>query len=102
MYSGIKADIESVFQWLRGSDEIQWEAQIVTLSDAISDAGLMALPRTRPDKTGTGSQEPATVLPGTREIGTALPYLRAMLAAVQRRNRAAALQSGRAALSSLT
>lgn len=87
MYSGIKADIVSVFQWLHGTDEAQWEVQAVVLADAISDAGLMLLPQTRPDKTGTRSQEPPTILPGTREMGKALPHLRAMLGAVHRRNK---------------
>lgn len=90
MYSGIKADIERVYQWLQGTDETQWEAQTTVLSDAISDAGLMFMP----DKTGTRRQEP----PGTSQISTALPHLRAMFRAVQHRNRAAALESGRGGL----
>jgi hypothetical protein len=102
MYAGIKADIERVFHWLQGTDETQWEAQSALLSDAISDARLMAFPLTRADKTGIRSQEPPAVLPGTSEISTALPHLREMFRAVQHRNRAAALESGRAALSSLT
>ena len=101
MYVGIKADVERVFQWLHGTDETQWEAQSALLSDAISDARLMAIPA-RPDQAGTRSQEPPAVSPGTSKISTALPYLQEMFRAVQRRNRAAAVESGRAALSFLT
>ena len=102
MYPGIKADIERVFQWLQGADEAQWDAQTAMLSDAISDAMLMMLPLARPGRIGTRSQELPSLIPGTKELSTALPHLREMFRSVPHRNRAAALESGRMALSSLT
>jgi hypothetical protein len=91
MYSASREDLKTVLEWLHGSDESQWQYQTTLLSDMISDLQRMA----------RRSMESDVVPPGAGEINTALPHLTKMLIAMHNRNRAAAIESGEAALAVL-
>ena len=91
MYSASGEDLQTVLEWLRGSDESQWQYQTTLLSDMISDLQRMA----------RRSMESDLVPPGAAEINTAMPHLTNMLRVMQDRNRPAAIKSGEAALALL-
>jgi hypothetical protein len=91
MYSASREDLQTVLEWLRGSDESQWQYQTALLSDMISDLQRMA----------RRSMESDLVPPGAAEINTALPHLTKMLSAMHSRNRPGASASGEAALALL-
>ena len=91
MYSASREDLQTVLDWLRGSDESQWRYQTTLLSDMISDLQRMA----------RRSMESDFVPRGADEIKTAVPHLRKMLGAMRSENRTAAIKSGEAALALL-
>jgi len=101
IYSQEKADIETVVEWLEGTDETAFDHYAGFIEEAILDLKELATPKTRRDKNPSRSAELPTVLPGTTEINTALPHLRAMLNAMRRYERAISLEEGRAALACL-
>jgi len=100
-YSASREDFRSVFEWLHGSDESQWEYQTTLLSDTIADLQRMAHPVRGPGKTGSRSMAPAVIPPGGDEINSAMPHLTNMLRVMQNRNRPAAIESGEAGLALL-
>jgi hypothetical protein len=101
MYSASRSDVKNIVQWLQGHDESQWKDQTSLLSETISDLNRMARPKRRPDKTGSRSMEPDSIPHGAAEINTAMPQLKNMMSAMRSRNRAAAIESGEAALAFL-
>jgi hypothetical protein len=91
MYSASREDLQTVLEWLRGSDESQWRYQTTLLSDMISDLQRMA----------RRSMESDFVPRGADEINTAIPHLMKMLGAMRSESRAAAIKSAEAALALL-
>jgi hypothetical protein len=100
-YSGRRADLENVLQWLRSNDELQWEDQTRLLFKTVSDLEKMAQARTRHDETGSRSVEPDFFSREANAINVARPELTKMMNAMRSRNRAAAIESGEAALALL-
>lgn len=86
MYSASREDLQTVLEWLRGSDESQWQYQTRLLADMISDLQRMA----------RRSMESDFVPRGADEINTAMPHLMKMLGAMRSQNRPAAIKSGEA------
>ena len=91
MYSASREDLKTVLDWLRGSDESQWQYQTTLLSDMISDLQRMARRSMQSDSAPRGADE----------ITTALPHLTKMLGAMHNRNKSAAIECGEAALALL-
>jgi hypothetical protein len=98
MYAATRIDLKNIVQWLRGRDESQWEDRTGLLSDSIADLSEMALPLARRDKTSGRSEERDLILSEASEINAAIPHLQAMLSAMERRNREAALEYGKVVL----
>ena len=98
MYPVRRDDLKSVLEWLQGNDESQWKYQTSLLSDTIADLQRMARPIRRPDKTGGRSVESNFFSSEATAINVAMPLLKNMLSAMHHQNRAAAIESGEAAL----
>jgi hypothetical protein len=101
MYSASIADLENITQWLRGSDDLQWEDQTALLAQTISDLEDMAQPKTRRDKTGSRSAESDLLTPEATAINAAMLDLIEMSMAMELGNRKDAIESGEAALALL-
>lgn len=89
MYADSKTSLKSIVEWLEGTDDAGWEAQIEAGEGCRSDMERMARPNYRRDRDRN---------PDSGRLNRATPHLRAMLTAMRSRNRAAALEHGRAAL----
>ncbi len=89
-----KETLKGILDWLAGTDEAGWDAQIEVGEECRSEMERMARPvygRTR------RSQRPERN-PDSPKLNRAIPHVRAMLTAMRSRNRAAALEHGRAGL----
>jgi hypothetical protein len=91
-YSAHWEDLHGVVQWLRGDDEAGWLNQIELLAGTMFDLKDMARPLIRQ----------IVVPPEAMAICVALYQMTQMMAAMQRRDRAPALECGQAALALLT
>ena len=91
MYSASREDLQTVLDWLRGSDESQWRYQTTLLSDMIAEMQRMARRSTESDSAPRIADE----------IKTAVPHLMKMLGAMRSENRGADIKSGEAALALL-
>jgi len=98
MYADAKNSLKSILDWLAGTDEAGWERQIELGEECRSDMERMA----RPIYTGAKARSHGALGPerdpNAGKLNRVIPHVRAMLTAMRNRNRAAALEHGRAAL----
>ena len=98
MFADAKNSLKSILEWLDGTDEAGWEHQIELGEECRSDMERIARPIYRGAKArGHGALGPERN-PDAGRLNRAVPHVLAMLAAMRKRNRAAALAHGRAAL----
>lgn len=96
MYADSKDSLKSILEWLDRTDKAGWERQIELGEECQSDMERMARPiyaRTR-GRSALGPERN----PDAGRLNRAIPHVRAMLNAMRNRNRAAALEHGKAAL----
>ncbi len=90
-----KDKLKSILEWLGGTDEAGWEAQIEVAEGCRSDMEREARPvYGRGARRALGPERN----PDAARLNRAAPHVRAMLTAMRNRNRAAALEHGRAGL----
>ena len=97
MYTDSKAALENILKWLEGAEEAGWEGQIESGEAAREDMERMARPdyhRGHGRDVVQGTQRD----PNAPKLNRAIPHVRAMLTAMQNRNRVAALEHVRLAL----
>jgi hypothetical protein len=99
-YDGTKDLLKNIVEWLEGSDESDWEGQTAFAVECISDMRRMAQPIRRNDKPVSFAEE-MFESPVAGKLSKAIPHAEAMLRSMRSRNRAAALQSGKAALAAM-
>jgi hypothetical protein len=98
MYADAKNSLKKILEWLDGSDQAGWEHQIELGEQCQSEMERMARAIYRGAKArGHVAQGPERS-PDAGKLNRAIPQLRAMLTAMRNRNRAAALEHGRAAM----
>ena len=97
MYEDSKNTLKGIVEWPEGSDEAGWEVQIGTGEAAREDMERMARPGYHRGR-GRGMAQGPQRDPNAPKLNWAIPHVRAMLTAMQSRNRAAALEHGKAAL----
>jgi hypothetical protein len=86
-----KDSMKRILEWLEGDDQAEWDKQIELGEECRAEMERMARPNYRRGRGGlTPDHDP--------NLNRAIPHVRAMLAAMRSRNRAAALEHGRAAL----
>jgi len=98
MYSDAKNSLKSILDWLAGTDEGGWEHQIELGEQCKSDMERLARPIYRGAKARSHGALGPERDPNAGKLNRATPHVRAMLTAMRNRNRAAALEHGRAAL----
>ena len=100
MYEDSKAALKRILDWLEGTDEAGWDSQIESGEAARADMERMA----RPDYHrghGKGMVQGQQRDPNAGRLNKAIPHVRAMLTAMQNRDRVAALEHGKLALTVL-
>lgn len=97
MYADAKNSLKSIVEWLDGTDEAEWEHQVDLGEQARSDMERMARPIYSGARKGSHAFGPERN-PDAGKLNRATPHVRAMLTAMRSRNRTAALEHGRAAL----
>jgi len=97
MYEDSKNSLKDIVAWLEGSDEAGWEVQIESGESAREDMERLARPDYHRGR-GRGMMQGPQRDPNANRLNRATPHVRAMLTAMQSRNRAAALEHGKAAL----
>jgi hypothetical protein len=98
MYADAKNSLKNILEWLDGTDDAGWDRQIELGEQCqckmeriarVIYRGAMAR--------GHGAQGPERN-PDAGKLNRATPHVRAMLTAMRSRNRAAALEQGKAAM----
>jgi len=97
MYADAKNSLKNLLDWLDGSDEAAWEHQIQLGEQCRSEMERLARPKYSGARKGSHQFGPERN-PDAGKLNRAAPHVRAMLTAMRNRNRAAALEHGRAAL----
>jgi hypothetical protein len=97
MYADSKNSLKDIVDWLEGSDETGWEAKIESGETAREAMERLARPDYHRDR-GRGTVQGPQRDPNAPKLNKAVPHVRAMLAAMRSRNRAAAIEHGKAAL----
>ena len=96
MYADSKAALENILKWLEQTDDAEWEHQVEVAEACRSDMERMARPDYRRGH-GSAFQGPQHD-PNAPKLNKAIPHVRAMLTAMQKRDRVAALEHGKLAL----
>jgi hypothetical protein len=91
-YDGTVEQIRQITRWLESADEEGWPDQTSLALETLSEVERMAASKESPDK------GPVQIVPGDPKMQRALPHVRAVVSAMQRRERRRALESGRTAL----
>jgi hypothetical protein len=97
MYAEAKNSLKSILDWLAGTDHAGWERQIELGEQCRSDMERLARPKYSGSRKESHSLGPERN-PDAGKLNRAIPHVRAMLTAMRNRNRAAALEHGRAAM----
>jgi hypothetical protein len=97
MYADAKNSLKNVLEWLDGSDHARWERQIELGEECRSEMERLARPKYGGARKGSHTFGPERD-PDAGRLDRAIPHVRAMLSAMRNRNRAAALEHGRAAM----
>jgi hypothetical protein len=97
MYADAKNSLKNILDWLDGTDEAAWEPQIELGEECRSEMERLARPKYSGPRKGSHVFGPERN-PDAGKLNRAIPHVRAMLGAMRNRNRAAALEHGRAAL----
>jgi len=93
-YGEAKNSLNSILEWLEKNDDAGWESQIDLGEECRSDMERVARPNYTRRKVGSAPDH-------NPHLNRVIPHMRAMLASMRSRNRAAALEHGRAALAAM-
>ncbi len=100
MSTDAKNSLKNIVDWLDGDDKAGWERQIELAEECRSDMERTARPKYSGARKGSHTFGPERN-PDAGKLNRAIPHVRAMLAALRNRNRAAALEHGRAAMAAM-
>ena len=96
LYNSTKTLLKTILDSLK-PDEVGWDDQIESGNQCLYEMHQMTRPSYRPYKVAGSDKWPSHV-PDGAGLSRALPHVKAMMSAIRRRDRATALESGRAAL----
>jgi hypothetical protein len=97
-FSSTKSTFESVFQWLNGTDETQWQDQIGLLRQTIPEFKRMSAPLKSEDKGGSRNAQMPIHDPDFQKMKEAIPHLERMLYEMRGHKRMEAIEHGTEAL----
>jgi hypothetical protein len=91
LYKSTKTLLRSILQSLEDADEIAWDDHIESGKECLYEMFQM---------TGPGAT-PAADVPVSENLSTAIPHVKSMLSAIRRRDRAMAVEHGKAAFAAM-
>ena len=97
MDASAKDKLKSILEWLAGTDETGWEGEIELAETCRPDMERIARPLYGRTKRFQGPERN----PDALRLNRTIPHVRAMLTAMRSRNRTAALEHGRLALTAM-
>jgi hypothetical protein len=101
LYDSTKTLLRTIVESLETTDEAAWEDQIESARECVFEMHQMnrALPlELRPE--GVNERFPVAN-PHCQKLDRAMPHVKSMMTAIRRRDKAAALESGRLALAQM-
>ena len=98
LYDSTKTLLRSTLQSLETVDETTWDDQIESIKACLYEMHQMSAPLFRAYKKDALNAHSPAHNPICDKLNRALPHVKSMLSAVRQKDRAAALESGKAAL----
>jgi len=101
LYDSTKTLLQGILRALETPDDEAWDGQIECCKQALFEMHQMSSPAYKPYKTDRSDGKGPVRVPDTEKLVRAMPHVKTMAIAIRRRDQAAALQSGRAALAAM-
>jgi len=101
LYDSTKVLVHGILQSLRSSDKKDgWDDHVESGGECLYEMHQMARPRYQGYRADAANRTPALV-PVYERAARAIPHLKSMVRAIRRKDRAAAVESGTAALAEM-
>ncbi len=100
LYDSTKVLIHGMLQSLRTADQGGWEDHVESGGECLYEIHQMARPRYQGYRADAANRAPALV-PVYERAARAIPHVKQMVRAIRRKDRAAAVESGAAALAEM-
>jgi hypothetical protein len=100
LYDSTKVLVHGILQSLRNSESDRWDDQAESGGECLYEMHQMARPRYQGYRADAANRAPSLV-PVYERAARAIPHLKIMVRAIRRRDRAAAVESGNAALAEM-
>jgi hypothetical protein len=100
LYDSTKLLLSRLLRSLESRGEVEWDEQAQLGSECVYEMHQMARPQYRGYRTNGPNQAP-TLTPVSERAARAIPHVKSMVRAIRRKDQAAALDSGKAALAEL-
>ena len=98
LYDSTKAVLQSILRSLEANGEIPWDEHTESGNACLYEMHQMSRPVYRAYKTDGQAGKAPIQQPVSERLNQAVPHVKSMLSAVRKKDAAAALTSGRAAL----
>jgi hypothetical protein len=99
LYDSTKVLVHGILQSLRNSDQ-GWDDHVESGGECLYEMHQMARPRYQGYRADAANRTPSLV-PVYERAARAIPHLKSMVKAIRRKDRAAAVESGTAALAEM-
>ena len=100
LYDSTKALIHGMLQALRSPEQGGWDDHVESGGECLYEIHQMARPRYQGYRADAANRTPALV-PVYERAARAIPHVKSMVRAIRRKDRAAAVESGAAALAEM-
>lgn len=98
LYDSTKTLLRTTLQSLETAEEATWDDQIESIKACLYEMHQMSAPMFRAYKKDSMNSHSPAHNPIGEKLNRALPHVKSMLSAVRQKDRAAAVESGKAAL----
>lgn len=105
LYDSTKVLLRGILQSLQDSDKVGWEDQVESSGECLYEMHQMARSRQRGYRNEAATRQAeareAALVPAYERAARAIPHVKSMVRAIRRKDQAAAVQSGSAALAEM-
>ena len=101
LYDSTKTLLRTIVQSLEATDEGAWEDQIESAQECVFEMHQMNHALSMEFRTEGVNKRFPVANPHCEKLDRAMPHVKAMITAIRRRDKAAALESGRLALAQM-
>jgi hypothetical protein len=100
LYDSTKVLLRGILRSLQSTEKIGWDAHIELGGECLYEMHQMARPLYRGYRTDPVNKSPVLV-PVSERAARAIPHVKSMVKAIRRKDQAAAVESGKAALAEM-